>query len=285
MLGSVIGDVVGSRFETQTMIDQPADLLASACSFTDDTVCIAAVAESLVDGSPLHACFQRWVLRYPNAEYGGRFKSWALSADGPPYGSFGNGGAMRVSPAALLGSDLEEVASIATRITVVSHNHPDAVAAAVLLAESIFLALQGASPEGIRQHIANRGVTLQSVSAYREIACFSTDAAATIGPALAASTSATCFEEAMRQCIAVGGDTDTICCMAGGLAEALFGLPDHLVDRTVPFIPVAALGALRALYSKANRDVLGIRMPDASTVSSPISQRRSLLQSIGRLWA
>ncbi|HJV96743.1 MAG TPA: ADP-ribosylglycohydrolase family protein, partial [Albitalea sp.] len=278
MLGSVIGDVIGSRFETQTMIDQPVSLLAPECGFTDDSVCVAAVADSLVHGRPLHACFQDWVLRYPTAEYGAKFKAWAVAAEGPAYGSIGNGGAMRVSPAAILGADLCEVVSLATRATSVSHNHPDAVGAAVLLAETIHIALRGASPADVRQHIASRGARLQPVSAYRDLAHFTTDASATIGQALSAATSATSFEEAMRHCIAVGGDTDTICCMAGGLAEALFGLPNDLVDRALPFLPEDVVHVLGALYSKAGRGTLGLRTQGSPKPAVSWKQRRSLFK-------
>jgi len=191
---------------------------------------------------------------------------------------------MRVSPCSLLATDFASVTSEAERVSSVSHNHPDAVFASVLLAQCVFLALHGASPLQVQQHIASKGLILLSVPAYREMSTFSTDAASTIGPALASATTAGSFEEAMFNCISIGGDTDTICGMAAGLAEALYGIPDPFVDRALPFLPADIRSLMTQLYSRSGLQTFGIRPPSRSRTASHLSPRPSLLQRLPKLF-
>lgn len=250
MLGAVIGDIVGSRFETQTRIDPPTKLFERDCGFTDDSVCIAAVADHLVTGEPLHAAFGRWVRQYPTLEYGVRFKSWALSEQGTVGDSWGNGAAMRVAPVALIAKSVSEVRALARATSACSHNHPLAIGAAEILAVAIYRALQGWGTDRILQQTIAEGLQVRKVAAYRSDAVFSTDAAATIGPALAAALEAKEFEGAMRNGIAIGGDTDTICAMAGGLAEALFGIPPSVLEAARPSLTPNIEASMARLYSK-----------------------------------
>lgn len=258
MIGSIAGDIIGSRFETQTLIDRPESLWARECSFTDDTICVIAVAQSLLTGSNLHASFQKWVRRYPSCEYGGKLRHWALSASPLAYGSYGNGGAMRVSPVALLASSMDEANQISKSVTEVTHNHEYALRAAIVLTQCIYLALSGQSKNEIRQHVIQSGLVILDVQTYRAKRLFSTDAVTTIGPAIASVLSAECFESAMYNCIEIGGDTDTICCMAGGLAEAIFGIGKSTCDQAMQCLDNEMKQVVTDLYKTAGYEQIGI---------------------------
>lgn len=258
MIGSIAGDIIGSRFETQTLIDKPDSLFSFNCGFTDDTLCTIAVAQSLLKKEDLHSVFQKWVKIYPTLEYGGKFRHWALSHNPEPYGSFGNGGAMRVSPVGLLFNSLEQVTQIANTVTAVSHNHDDSLRASILLAQCIFLAKNGKTKADIRQLISDSSFSVFSIQSYRAKKLFSTSAIDTIGPAFASALNADSFEEAMFNCIEIGGDTDTICCMCGGLAEALFGIPPEICAMTLPYLDDEMKQVVSDLYTQSGYESIGI---------------------------
>ena len=153
MLGAIIGDIVGSIYEFDNYRAKDFEFFGRRADFTDDTVCTIAVADALLNGKPPADALYEWCNRYPGRGYGGMFGRWIQSPGGKPYNSYGNGAAMRVSPAGLLGRTLEEALAMARRVTEVTHNHPEGLKGAAATTHAIFLARNGASPDEIRSAI------------------------------------------------------------------------------------------------------------------------------------
>ena len=154
MLGAIAGDIIGSRFEGHAGPARDFTLFHSACRFTDDSVCTLAVADALLGGRDFAASLRAFVRRHPRRGYGGMFLAWALADDAPAYGSWGNGAPMRVAPVGWLASDEAEALKLAAAQATVSHNHPDAVAAAQSVALAILLLRQGVSLTMVRRRLA-----------------------------------------------------------------------------------------------------------------------------------
>ncbi|MDZ7709683.1 MAG: ADP-ribosylglycohydrolase family protein [Roseovarius sp.] len=231
MLGAIAGDIIGSRFEGHPAPPGGFTLFHPDCCFTDDTVCSLAVAEALVTGEEFAASLRRWVRRYPDAGYGGMFLRWALADDAPPYGSWGNGAPMRTAAAGWWARTETEAQDLAAAQAAVSHDHPDAIAGAQAVALAILHLRQGAPPATLRDTLAARfGYDLRPEVALRR-GGFDISAAGTVPPALAAALGSTGWEEAVRTVIGLGGDTDTLACITGAVAEALHGLPAPIAEQ------------------------------------------------------
>ena len=232
MLGAIAGDVIGSVWEGRLRNPRDVPLFTTRSAFTDDTVCTIAVAEWILSGAgdDLATIMRGWVRRYPGAGYGGLFVRWAISRGSGPYGSWGNGGAMRAAPCGWAGQDKAEVLDLAARSARITHDHPQGVNGAQALALAVFLARSGASQDIIRDEISSRfGYDpTRDPEALRPTHKFDVSAAGTLPVALSCALHAVDFEEAMRHAIWLGGDTDTIACIAGAVAEALLGLPAEI---------------------------------------------------------
>ncbi len=230
MLGAITGDIVGSIYEHANIKTKDFPLFGPGCRFTDDTVLSVAVADCLLNEGDFAATLRAYTRAHPRRGYGGLFLRWALDDDLPAYGSWGNGSAMRVSPAGFAARNEDEALALAARSAVVSHDHPDAVAGAQAVALAIYLARRGRDRAVIRAEIAARfGYDLtQSVAEIRARYAFDVACAGTVPPALTCALEAEDFEDALRNAVSIGGDTDTVACIAGGLAEALFGLPEEI---------------------------------------------------------
>lgn len=233
MLGAIAGDVIGSIYEAAPIKTRDFPLFGAGATFTDDTVCTVAIADALLQGADFAAMLRDWVRRHPGRGYGGMFRR-ALASDRPAYGSWGNGAPMRVSPIGHWGRNEAEVLALAAQSAAVSHDHPDAIAGAEAVALAIWLARAGAARAAIRARIADRfGYDLsRSVDQIRVSYRFDVSARGTVPPALIAALEAEDFETAVRNAVSLGGDSDTLACIAGGLAEALFGLPDTIIAET-----------------------------------------------------
>ncbi|UCH73989.1 MAG: ADP-ribosylglycohydrolase family protein [Rhodospirillales bacterium] len=236
MLGAVTGDIIGSVWEGQVRNPRDAQLFSARSTFTDDTVCTIAVADWILGGAgdDLARTMCGWVRRYPGAGYGMMFVNWAISGGGEPYGSWGNGSAMRAAPCGWAGRDQADVLDLAARSARITHDHPNAVTAAEALALSVFLARRGADAQTVRQEITERfGYDLtRTPEAIRPRHVFDLSAAGTVPVALLCALCADSFENTMRNAIWLGGDTDTIACIAGAVAEPLFGLPPDIERET-----------------------------------------------------
>ena len=241
MIGTIIGDIVGSRFEFHNTNRVDFELFTPECSFTDDTICTVAVADALLRGEDFGKVIHEWCRRYPSpmGGYGGRFSQWVRSDRPQPYDSFGNGSAMRVSPCGYI-SNLDDALKLAEASASCSHNHPEGVRGAVVVAYAIWLLRQGASKEDIQKLVEEdygykiRGI---SVSKLRETNRFNETCQGTIPPAFCCFLESSSFEDAIRKAISIGGDSDTIGAIVGGLAEAHYGVPEALKQAVLTYQP------------------------------------------------
>lgn len=225
MLGGITGDIIGSRFEHAQIKTKDFELFSRQCTFTDDTVHTVAVADSLLTKTPYQVNFLRYFQNYPNAGYGHRFRRWARSPRPVPYGSFGNGSAMRVSPIAWFYHGLDKVLEEAMHSAEVTHNHPEGIKGAQAVAGAIYMARTGASKPQIREFVEARfGYDLSaSLDDIRPGYSFKVTCQESVPQAILAFLEAADFEDAIRNAVSLGGDSDTLACIAGSIAEAYFG--------------------------------------------------------------
>ena len=235
MLGAIAGDIVGSVYERCPIKSKAFPLFGPASTFTDDSVCTVAIADCLMNDGDIAAYLRAYVLRHPWRGYGGMFLEWARNEAMPAYGSWGNGAAMRVSAIAYAAQDEDQALDLAARTAAVSHDHPDAIAGAQATVLAMWQARHGAEASAIRSAIEARfGYDLsESVEAMRLWYSFDVSCAGTVPPAIRSALEARDYEDAVRNAISLGGDSDTLACITGGLAETLFGLPDEIAARAL----------------------------------------------------
>lgn len=225
MLGAIAGDIIGSvhEFLQEKTMDFP--LFVDHSRFTDDTVLTIAVADCLLTGAPYVDKFQEYTRAYPNRCYGAGFHRWAESGSREPYNSWGNGSAMRVSPVGYAFNDLEDTIHEAKRSAEVTHNHPEGIRGAQATAAAIFLGRQGETKARIRDFVQKRfGYDLnRSIDDIRSIYSFNESCQGTVPEAIISVLDSTDYEHAIRLAISLGGDADTLACIAGGIAEAFYG--------------------------------------------------------------
>ncbi len=232
MLGAIIGDIVGSVYEFNNTKDYNFHLLTPDSRFTDDTVMTLAVAKWLTEDSEhtheyLVKCMRELGLKYPWAGYGGKFKRWLIEKEAKPYNSWGNGSGMRVSPVGLYAHSLDESLELAKISAEVTHNHPEGIKGAQAIVASIFLARQEKSKEEIRTFIEDTfGYNLhRSIDNVRPDYTYDASCMGSVPEAIIAFIDSHDFESAIRNAVSIGGDSDTIAAMAGGIAQVAYGLP------------------------------------------------------------
>ena len=240
MYGALLGDMIGAPYEFDRG-DKTKNfpLFSRGSEFTDDSVMTIAVAEALMDALPdaadewterrLVACMQKWGRKYPHAGYGARFRGWLRSKDPEPYGSFGNGSAMRVSSAGWLYDTLEKTEHMAELTAKVTHDHPEGIKGAVVTAGCIFLARNGAGKDEIRDYATKKGYDLTRTCdeirpAYHHVE----SCQETVPEAITAFLEGNDFEDVIRTAVSLGGDCDTLTCIAGSIAEAFYGVPEEM---------------------------------------------------------
>ena len=233
MLGAITGDIVGSIYEHRNIKTKDFLFFDPRCMFTDDTVCTVAVADCLMADGDFDEYLRRYVQKHPNRGYGGMFRRWAMSDSGP-YNSWGNGSAMRVSPVAHVARDEHELLDLAERSSSVTHNHPSAVAGAQAVALTMWMAKTGADAITIRREVADRFEydLSQTVDEIRPRYRFDVSCAGTVPQAITCALEGTDYEDAVRNAISIGGDSDTIACITGGIAEVMFGVPMEVGDKS-----------------------------------------------------
>ncbi|MBQ3814734.1 MAG: ADP-ribosylglycohydrolase family protein [Clostridia bacterium] len=247
MTGAILGDIVGSRFEFHNHLSKDFSFLTADCCFTDDTVMTCAVAQALMDSredfSDLEekavAAMQRIGRQYPHCGYGARFIRWMFSDDPQPYNSCGNGSAMRISPVGFAARSVEEARRLSAAVTRVTHDHPEGMKGAEATAVAIVMARQGCTKEEIRDAMEAYYDLSMTVDGYRvnwqghgrEICQVS------LPQALTCFFEGESFEDVIRNSISIGGDSDTIAAIAGGIAEAFYGVPEELRERLGEYLP------------------------------------------------
>ncbi len=245
LLGAIIGDVAGSRFEWDNHRDKEFELFAFGCEPTDDSIMTLAVARALLetreDRSRLVPCvirqMQHMGRRYPNAGYGARFGQWLDARDPKPYNSYGNGAAMRISACAQAAASLAEAKQLAADVTAVTHNHPEGMKGAEAVTVAIFLAREGKPKEEIRKAVEDGYYKLDfKLDDIRDSYQFDETCQGSVPQALEAFFEGTGFEDTIRNAISIGGDSDTIAAIAGSVAEAYYGVPEAVRQAVLPYL-------------------------------------------------
>jgi ADP-ribosylglycohydrolase len=236
MIGAVIGDIIGSAYEWHNTKSLDFELFTPRSKFTDDTVLSVAVAECILYGGDYGVTFKKYGRKYPDAGYGKMFHRWLVSDSLAPYNSFGNGSAMRVSPVGFAFSTLEEVLREAEKSAVVTHNHPEGIKGALAIAASIFLAMTGESKEKIREYVENAfSYDLhQTIDEIRPTYQFDETCPGSVPQAIMAFLESDSYEDAVRKAVSLGGDSDTLACMTGGIAQAYYrNIPNFINKKAI----------------------------------------------------
>ena len=245
MIGAIIGDIVGSRFEWHNHRSKDFNLLTHKCFFTDDSVMSLAVCDALMKCKADYSDLSEQAVHsmqdvgrpYPLCGYGGSFRRWLYSDNPMPYNSYGNGAAMRVSGCGYVGKTIDEVKQLSKAVTEVTHNHPEGLKGAEATAVAVFLARTGKSLIEIQDYIIQNyyplGFTLNSI---RENYQFNETCQDTVPQALEAFFESTDFEDAIRNAISIGGDSDTLAAITGSVAEAYYGVPTSIRKHALTFL-------------------------------------------------
>lgn len=266
MLGAMIGDIAGSKYEFNNTFDYDFEMFGEGCDFTDDTICTVAIADAILNGRSYQESLLDWCRRYPSPKgaYGGRFAGWIRSLDPQPYNSFGNGSAMRVSPVAWLFDDLSQVLEDAEKTALPTHNHPEGIKGAKAVAHAIWHFRKSRFSEESKdsENEETKGLKNENAKASKDenetIQGFMSIARSyyedfdtrvypkgkfdeTCMDAVPLSfyllSQASSFEDAIRLAISHGGDSDTIGAIVGSIAEARFGIPQEMKEKALSYLP------------------------------------------------
>lgn len=266
MLGAIIGDIAGSKYEFNNTFDYDFEMFGGGCDFTDDTICTVAEADAILNGRSYQESLLDWCRRYPSPKgaYGGRFAGWIRSLDPQPYNSFGNGSAMRVSPVAWQFDDLSQVLEEAEKTALPTHNHPEGIKGAKAVAHAIWYFRKSRFSEESKdsENEETKGLKNENAKASKDenetIQGFMSIARSyyedfdtrvypkgkfdeTCMDAVPLSfyllSQASSFEDAIRLAISHGGDSDTIGAIVGSIAEARFGIPQEMKEKALSYLP------------------------------------------------
>lgn len=235
MIGAIAGDIIGSVYEFEPIKSKNFKLFGEGCSFTDDTVLTVAVAEAILSGVSYLDSIKDIGRRYPGAGYGGKFFEWLFSKNTRPYNSWGNGSAMRVSPIGFAFSSEDEVLEQARMSAEITHNHIEGIKGAEATALAVYMARNGAEKKDIRRRItALFGYDLErTVDGIRPSYAFNVSCRDTVPEAIIAFLDSDSYEDAIRNAVSLGGDSDTLACITGGISEAFYGgVPEEIISRT-----------------------------------------------------
>ncbi|PKM79299.1 MAG: hypothetical protein CVU88_06505 [Firmicutes bacterium HGW-Firmicutes-13] len=235
MIGAIAGDIIGSVYEWNNVKHTDFELFGPYSRFTDDTVLTVAVADCILNRKDYASALKEYGRKYPRAGYGGKFNSWLNSDSIEPYNSFGNGSAMRVSPVGFAFNSIEEVLKEAKRSAEVTHNHSEGIKGAQAAAAAVFLARKGTEKGKIKEYIAasfgyNLEQTLQEIRPHYR---FDVTCQGSVPQAITAFLESDDYEDAVRKAVSIGGDSDTIACITGGIAQAYYQIiPEYIVEKT-----------------------------------------------------
>ena len=240
-LGAIIGDIVGSIYEFDNIKTKDFPLFSASCEFTDDSIMTIATMQALLDGSiapDFVRAYQELGNKYPSS-YGSRFQDWLIAKNPQPYNSWGNGSAMRVSPVAWFYDDLPTVERVAEVSASVTHNHPEGIKGAQTTAVAIFMARTGSSKPEIKRYIESKYDYLLdfTIDDIRPHYIFDESSQGTVPPAIVAFLEGDSFEDAIRNAVSLGGDSDTLAAITGSIAGAFYGIPDGIYNRALAYLP------------------------------------------------
>lgn len=257
MLGAIVGDIVGSRFEFNNIRSKKFDLVGKGTSMTDDSIMTIAVDECLqkgeLDNMSVVNSLKKWGRKYPDAGYGGRFYSWVLGNETQPYNSYGNGSAMRVSGVGWFANSEEEVKSMSQAVTEVTHNHPEGLKGAETVAMCVYYCRIGKSKEFIKEYVLKQYPEvayldyeeLRRTYRHGEESC-----PKSVPQAIFCFLISNSFEDCLRTTISIGGDCDTTTAMSCAIAEAYYnGIPQEIVNAVKPYITKDVADVLKACYN------------------------------------
>ncbi|HEV8060142.1 MAG TPA: ADP-ribosylglycohydrolase family protein [Gemmataceae bacterium] len=253
MIGAIAGDVIGSVHEGAGTKTKDFPLFVEDSGFTDDTVLTVAVAQRLLHGGDYIDLFHEYFHAYPRAGYGGTFLRWAGYRHREPYNSWGNGSAMRVSPVGFACDSLDEVLVQARHSAEVTHNHPEGIRGAQATATAIFLARSGREKKDIQAHIEREfGYNLsERLDDIRGKYSFDVSCQGSVPQSIIAFLESDSYEDAVRNAISLGGDADTMACIAGGIAESFYGgIPEDIRSRTLALLDERLRGVVEEFVQR-----------------------------------
>ena len=246
MLGAIIGDIVGSRFEFNPTNDYNFELFTDECGFTDDTICTFAIADALLNGKNFGESLHEWCRLYPHPKggYGGRFAQWVHSGNPQPYCSYGNGSAMRVSPVGWFCNTPKAVCDFAEQTAVCTHNHPEGIKGAQTVAFAVYIAKMqrryNEKTNDIKESVIKQCVEFSSynIDLRKEdvINRFDETCQGTVPVALWIINQSNSFEDAIRRAVCLGADADTLGAIVGSIAEAIWGIPEKIKVKTISYL-------------------------------------------------
>ena len=259
MIGAIIGDIVGSRFEFNNHRSKEFELFTEECKVTDDSIMTLAVAKVMMetekkikpsvdgdgDDNEYYSLLEKMAVKYmqeigrkyPNCGYGGMFEQWVFSDKPEPYNSFGNGAAMRISPVGFAARTENEACRLSELVTGVTHNHDEGLKGAEATAVAIFMAKRGFTKNEIRNKMNRHYYSLHfTIDEIRDTYQFNETCQETLPQAIEAFLESTSFEDAIRTAISVGGDSDTLAAITGAIAEAYYGVPENLRERALTYL-------------------------------------------------
>lgn len=256
ILGAIIGDIIGSVFEWNNVKTTDFQLFTEKTDYTDDSVLTFATMDSILNGIDYTTAYQTYGRKYPNRGYGGYFYSWIHTGNPRPYNSYGNGAAMRVSPVGWAYDTLDEVLFQARRSAEVTHNHPEGIKGAQATAAAVFMARNGSSKEDIKKYIQDAfGYDLERrIDEIRPIYRFNETCQQTVPEAIIAFHESEDYESAIRLAISIGGDSDTVACITGGIAGAFYGeIPRWIVEKALDLLPADVIMLIEKFSAKYRR--------------------------------
>lgn len=259
MLGAIIGDIVGSRFEFNNHKDKDFELFSEDCRVTDDSIMTLAVAKALMEtekvskppsggadfDSDYYVLIEKMTVKYmqeigrkyPDCGYGGMFAKWVFSDDPQPYNSFGNGAAMRISPVGFRARTEGEACRLSEAVTGVTHNHEEGIKGAEAVAVAIYMARRGFTKGEIREKIERDYYALDfTIDDIRDSYRFDVTCQGSVPQAIEAFLESTSFEDAIRNAISIGGDSDTLAAITGAIAEAYYGVPKEFKAKALSYL-------------------------------------------------
>jgi ADP-ribosyl-[dinitrogen reductase] hydrolase len=256
LLGAIIGDIVGSRFEGSNQKGKDFELFDEECRATDDSVMTLAIAKAIMETEKIMnseddgmndyysllekmtvRCMQEIGRKYPYVGYGWWFSYWIFSDDPKPYNSFGNGAAMRISPVGHIAITESDVIKLSEVVTAVTHNHMEGIKGAEAVAMAIYMVRHGYTKEEIRQRIERDYYPLDfTIEGIKDTYLFDASCQNTVPQAIVAFLESVSFEDAIRNAVSIGGDSDTIAAITGSIAEAYYTVPEDLKEKALTYL-------------------------------------------------